>query len=1138
MGIFNDNSQNNNTGGSGQPGLPGQKGDPGIGFKLTADGNFDLDNKQIKNLSGGTDKSDAVNYSQLLEHTENHQNNYHLQKSFTFYKNFGDKAQLNIQNINITNHNHHDLLVVKKEGSDPGFYGEAWVSLKMTNDLPVGIYTVVFELFSGISGISGSVTQLNNETLFQQVHGDANYEIIIFSHDYQTTHSKAFIQFTSNGQAGEITFQIRYYGSSYNNPNLNFLFFSRVLAGKQGTAFNHNLFDVDDVQLVNQILYFEDVNLNGNKIKGLAEPSEDSHAVNMKYVNNQIQTQVNSLFSKNSHSYNLQPNFTFVSPHLGSFFHNGREGTLIHNHGIWKKVTPVVISIQYFELNFYAQHNNLKPGNYTALFELYSLYNGSEINDASIMTFYNTAANSNYKFIQLKSRSVDNNYKKIIMQFKVIRNPGVLNGNLKFRRFPGSLITKVRFVFFHRIIEGLYDLDFDHGVFDADPQQLFFIDSLSLNNKRLTDVADPTDPKDSANKTYVDDEIAKLPHSDNGILKLDGSRAMTGNLNMGYHTITGIKSSSADNAALTVGSAKATYLPLSGNRAMHGTLNMSGYSIKNIRPFVEDDSSQAASDAQKYDVVNWGKIHEIRGDLKREINAVEYEALNRINPDPMEDDIDMGNNFITNIKDPLPSNSNYATTVNFVNKTVSDNNTTISTLIDSKINERDHLNIKAAKQENVFSFVMIDDLFKEDDSDITKVGKVNKDFYDIHKETYQFNIRYDGNIGYYSTRTGIDLKAIDLGEYTLVFEMYFDGSKIDKNEVIVNAVSTPLNISRNRTNKFADHSRTVINFHKYGNIGIIDLDIDITMKNKGGISYDPTTTIYVIVYGVSGHQNDVDSGVWDRVYYIENNAVKFEATIDMDNHNIGMKNGQIKGLGDGVENSDAINVKQLNEMESNLGNYMKTEIDKVKTDDTNNHALLLALYNYIMKNRTKVSILKDLYFTDSQETKTSNTYLFNFNNHLDSSNQNNFTFYYVFKHNTTSGTGNEASIAMQWKKSNLFIHLFIHVTLNRIIISISPLVSPSFISSINIPKEALEKQIWFWIWMQGTTFYLITSGNNTFTHNLRNIGLGADYQFVKFNVDDSPFPKIRGLITSNVYDYNSEAYVKAREFERAQGTII
>ena len=722
-----------------------QRGLPGVGFKLTDDGNFDIDGKRLTNvadpvngneatkknyvdiqnarqniaiankaskidlnsklstdgslpmtsnlnmnsnkainLSGGTDTGDSVNYGQLLQHTENHQNNYHLQPSFKFYRNFGNGAIVPQSNtIQIaSNHNHHGLNWILKEGSDSGFGGQAWVSLKMTNNLPVGIYTVVFELFSGISDSSGGVTQLNNETLLQQVHGDVNYKIITFSHDYQTTHSKAFIQFNSNGQAGEITFQIRYYGSSYNNSALNFFFFARVLSGRQGPAFNHALFDIDDVQFQNQILYFEDVNLNENKIKNLGAPSED---------------------------------------------------------------------------------------------------------------------------------------------------------------------------------------------------------------------------KDGANKKYVDDEIAKLPHSDTGTLKLDGSRAMT------------------------------------------GTLDLGGQRVVNIKPFVEDDSSQAASDAQKYDVVNWEKIHEIRGDLRRELNQVEYEALNRTNPDPMQAPIDMGNNFITNVKDPLPSNSHYAATVNFLNKTVLDNNTTFSTLIDSKISEVDHLNIKAAKQENVFSFVMDDDLFKEDDSDITKIGKVNKDFYDLHKETYQFNINYDGNIGYYSTRTGIGLKAIDLGEYTLVFEMYFNETKIDKNEVIVNAVSTPLNISRNRTNKFADHSRTIINFHKYGNIGIIDLDIDIAMKNKARIAYDPTTTIFVVVYGVSGLQNDVESSVWDRVYFIQNNTVLFEAAIDMNKHDIknvdnlsmnkliDMNNGQIKDLGDGYENGDAVNVKQLNDMESNIGKYIKAEITKGDT---------------------------------------------------------------------------------------------------------------------------------------------------------------------------------------------------------------
>ena len=104
------------------------------------------------------------------------------------------------RNIGIPNHNHHDLLVVKKEGSDPGFGGEAWSSLKMTNYLKAGLYTVVFETFSANISSLSNVKTLNDETLITQVHaGDANYKIITFTHDYQTTHSKAVIQFTSNG---------------------------------------------------------------------------------------------------------------------------------------------------------------------------------------------------------------------------------------------------------------------------------------------------------------------------------------------------------------------------------------------------------------------------------------------------------------------------------------------------------------------------------------------------------------------------------------------------------------------------------------------------------------------------------------------------------------------------------------------------------------------------------------------------------------------------------------------------------------------------------------------------------------------------------------------------------------------------
>ena len=686
--------------------------------------NLNMDNQKITNIANATDNDDAVNFSQLKSHTDSHLNNYHLQPSFTFYRNFGNQRKLpRSTRINLfPNHHHHGLNWVTKEGSDSGFGGQAWVSLKMTNNLPVGIYTVVFELFSGISGISGSVTQLNNETLITQVHGDANYKIITFSHDYQTTHSKAFIQFNSNGQAGEITFQIRYYGSSYNNSTLNFLFFSRVILGKIGTYFDHALLDVDDVQYKNQILYFEDVNINDNKLKGLAAPSED---------------------------------------------------------------------------------------------------------------------------------------------------------------------------------------------------------------------------KDGANKKYVDDQIKAIPAADTSdLLKLDGSRAMTGNLQMGDHTITGIRSSSADNAALTVGASKSLYLPISGIRGMQGNLNMGGQSIVNLRPFVEIDSAQPAQDNQ---VINYGYFHTQRGYLKRLINEVASDALNRKSPDPMLDPIDMGNNFITNIKDPLPTNSNYAVTVNFVNRTVSDNHATMTTNYQNYIDNRLKHTVQSIETRNAFQYVMNDPAGQfYDEDDIKGIKKTNKDYHKINKETYEMQLLLDSKSGYYSSRLGINMYTLPNGEYSLVYELYYPNT-IDSNTVQISAVLSVETVSKVTTNVFSNYTRSIIHLHKYNNVAPNRLMIDMVLKNKAGVSYANELTIFVIVYGVSGYVNNVDTSVWDKLFEVTNNTIKFEAAIDMNKFDISnvdnlsintllnMNSKVITGLGDGVENSNAVNVKQLNQMEDTIGKYIKAEITKVDT---------------------------------------------------------------------------------------------------------------------------------------------------------------------------------------------------------------
>ena len=680
-------------------------------------GNLQMGKKKITDLGDGSDDGDAVNFSQLLSHTDNHQVNYHLQPSFTFYKNQTIINPLSIPNI-IPNHNHLDLYIVSKVSSNDGFGGQAWVSLKMTNTLKAGLYTVVFETFAALFGSS----TLNDETLITQVYGDANYQVINFSHDYQTTHSKAYIQFTSNGQAGEITFEIRYYGSSY-NQNIKFLFFSRVISGRQNNTFNHALFDVNSVQYQNQIMYFEDINLNENRIIKLQDPIDDNDAATKGYVDGKVVNVDLTGYLRRDGSLNMTGNLKMDKKYIEDL--ETPNDVPITDLANYRKDAYRAANKEYLRQNFLKRDEN-----------------GGDDYD---------------------------------LKQKVIRN--------------------------------------------AEPYR----DGLFGDN-------------DLVSKAFVDAEIAKLPKN---VLKLDGSQAMRGNLQMGDHTITGIRSSSQDNAALTVGGAKSLYLPLSQRRV-----------------------------------------------LLRQINEVGSKAFSKDGSDPMGGKIDMNLFDIINLPTAAANESSYAANVNYVNKTVSDNNATISSLIDSKVAKVEALNIKASKRENVFSFVMDDDLFKEDDNDITKVGKVEKDFYDINQATYEFTIDYDSKIGYYSTRLTIDLKALDIGEFTLVFEMYYDKSKIDKDEVVVDALSGSLNVSRHNTNKFSDHSRTIINFHKYGFLGLNDLDIDITLKNKSGVSYDPTATIFVVVYGVLGHQNDVDTRIWDRIYYVDNQNVKFEAAIDMNDHDV------------------------------------------------------------------------------------------------------------------------------------------------------------------------------------------------------------------------------------------------------------
>ena len=521
---------------------------------------LDLNNHNIINLKDASENNEAVTLNQLKSHTDHIQNHYHLRPNMRFFKNYGNNAELSKLQLRprlpsghfMNNHFHHLINVVIKEGFNSGFGGQAWVSLKMTNDsLTAGIYTVVFEIFSF------AVYFLTDETLITQVNGDSNFNVITFSHDYNGQYTKAFIEFSSNGQPGEITFQIRYYGSKYNNNRLVFNFYSRVIAGKQNTNFNHNLLSVSSADFAGTILYFEPINMNSQKIVNLADPTGNKDAANKEYVDDQDakqDTAINSLSTNKADKTYVDDEITKIdlSESLKVDGSRPMTGNLNMNDN---KITDLVTQ-----------------------------------DDVSITDYPNYVKDS-----------------------KMAVNKLYVNEN--FLKLKG--------------------------------------DDYDLKGKRIKNTepygVNTFDTNDLVSKAFVQAEISKLPTD---VLKLDGSRAMTGSLQMGGNAITGIRSSSADNAALTVGGAKSTYLPLLGDRDMQGDLNMGGNAIINIKPFVEDDSSQAAQNAQSNHVINFGYFNQQRGDLKRLINDNAAAALNRKNPNPMEDDIDMANHSIINLKDP------------------------------------------------------------------------------------------------------------------------------------------------------------------------------------------------------------------------------------------------------------------------------------------------------------------------------------------------------------------------------------------------------------------------------------------------------------------------------------------------------
>ena len=189
--------------------------------------------------------------------------------------------------------------------------------------------------------------------------------------------------------------------------------------------------------------------------------------------------------------------------------------------------------------------------------------------------------------------------------------------------------------------------------------------------------------------------------------------------------------------------------------------------------------------------------------------------------------------------------------------------------------EKSHVS-QSGLQQNVFLYQMTDVNESSSESNITVTGI--KDFantpHTLFKKAYHFAIGKNAQ-NEYNARIGFNFNPVPTGAYTYVVE-YFPPFMID---VSVDCRSTPLNVNKQIFKKFPTYVKNIVQIHKWQMTTPDYLMIDL--KSKGGAATPTRGDGRLIVYGIKGTHNDVSSSVLDTPYVVENGKMVMETDLDM-----------------------------------------------------------------------------------------------------------------------------------------------------------------------------------------------------------------------------------------------------------------
>ena len=481
-----------------------------------------------------------------------------------------------------------------------------------------------------------------------------------------------------------------------------------------------------------------------------------------------------------------------------------------------------------------------------------------------------------------------------------------------------------------------------------------------ITNKKLRNVGTPIVNTDAATKKYVDDNSSGS-FDDSSLLKLDGSRKMTGNLDMDSKRIYNLPAPDGPKQPTPLAFTDLKYLHVTGTNSMSNNLNMNNKKINHLAPPI--DLNDATNKKYVDDTLLLNNIS-MRNYLKKDGSVAmtgnlnlgskkivslatptsdtdaatkKYVDDNSGTPDlsdylekdgtvAMTGNFNVGNNKIINLSNPTQDNE--AVTKDYADKLVH------------------HTVVQPSHYNDQFAYLMSSSAQWTDEIDtgtsffIRRIGDLSPSKGNFHNYNHKviFLTINKSSQGGYKYKMGINFYRLTANaDYTLCLEILNTDYQLwHKTQISVDkGTSRGLSIENVSVKKlshryidpkgqaqFMYYHRIIVNFRKLslGNKFFLHFLVNIPQEGTDLAVYPRQFSgVYLITYGVVGKISNIDP---DKVYDYHT-AFDIKPTEVVYNVDINANNKKILNINlDRNSNNSAATVGMVNEIHPFTKNYI------------------------------------------------------------------------------------------------------------------------------------------------------------------------------------------------------------------------